>query len=85
MTQATSKPRVKADGIGEDTMKTLYDAFGTASTEDYKLMCLEVIGCSNAKPATKLKFNDLITQSNSKAAMLTRVTNFFLAGEGKGV
>jgi len=85
MTQATSKPRVKSDGIGEDTMKTLYEVFNTANTDDYKLMCLEVIGCSNAKPATKQRFNDLITQSNSKATMLTRVTNFFLAGEGKGV
>ena len=85
MTQTNSRPRVKQDGIGEDTMKNLYAAYSTLDNNDFRILCLEAIEKSYAKKATKEKFNTLITKCNNKATMLTSVTNFFLAGEGKGV
>lgn len=85
MTQTNSRPRVKQDGIGEDTMKNLYSAYSTLDNNDFRVLCLEAIDKSFAKKATKDKFNALITKCNNKATMLTSVTNFFLAGEGKGV
>lgn len=85
MTQTNSRPRVKTDGIGADTMKMLYEAYPSASTEEFMSLCLEAIAMSTAKPATKTKFNTFINNCSSKASMLTSVTNFFLAGEGKGV
>lgn len=85
MTQTNSRPRVKQDGIGEDTMKNLYAAYSTLDNNDFRVLCLEAIDKSYAKKATKDKFNTLITKCNNKATMLTSVTNFFLAGEGKGV
>lgn len=85
MTQTNSRPRVKEDGIGADTMKNLYQAYSTATLEEFKTLCLEAIDMSSAKQATKTKFNVFINHCNTKASMLTSVTNFFLAGEGKGV
>jgi hypothetical protein len=85
MTQSNSRPRVKQDGIGDDTMKNLYTAYSTFDNNSFRVLCLEAIEKSYAKKATKDKFNDLITKCNNKATMLTSVTNFFLAGEGKGV
>ena len=85
MTQSNSRPRVKQDGIGEDTMTALYAAYSTLDNNSFRVLCLEAIEKSFAKKATKEKFNDLITKCNNKATMLTSVTNFFLAGEGKGV
>lgn len=85
MTQTNSRPRVKQDGIGEDTMKSLYTAYSTLDNNSFRVLCLEAVDKSFAKKSTKEKFNALISKSNNKATMLTFVTNFFLAGEGKGV
>lgn len=85
MTQLSSTPRVKKDGIGEDMMRQLYTSFDTSNQDDFKLMCITAIGRSSGKLATKEKFINLINKTNSKRDMLTKVTNYFLAGEGKGV
>ena len=85
MTQTNSKPRVKQDAIGDNQMKKLFELFTTASTEDFRKACQEVIVMSSAKSTTKAKFNEIVTKTSSKSSMLTTVTNFFLAGEGRGV
>lgn len=85
MTQTNSKPRVKHDAIGSNQMKRLFELFSTASTEDFRKACQEIIVLSSAKSTTKVKFNDILTKAFNKSSMLATVTNFFLAGEGKGV
>lgn len=85
MTQISSKPRVKEDTIGEQRMKTLNGVFTSASVEDFKTMCLESIQASSGKPATIVRTCDAINRCSSKSKMLFIVTNYFLAGEGKGV
>ena len=83
--QASSKARVKEDSIGEDRMKNINSKFVTSSMEEFRLLCIEAIEASSGKPATKLRFTDEMKRASSKAKMLFSVTNYFLAGEGKGV
>lgn len=83
--QRSSKARVKEDTMGEQTMMTLYAMFKPASLEDFRTMCLEAIDRSSGKPATKATFMNIISAQTNKTSMLQKVTNYFLAGEGKGV
>jgi len=85
MTQTNSRTRVKEDTIGEERMKTLNQVFTSASMDDFRQMCIEAIEASSGKPGTKLRFTDEMRRATSKAKMLFTVTNYFLAGEGKGV
>ncbi len=85
MTQVSSNPRVKCDGIGEDVMKRLYELYESSGTEDYRTLCKDVINLSSGKVGTKDTFYRELDKAKSKQIMLTKVTNYFLAGEGKGV
>ena len=84
-TQRSSKSRVKEDMMGEETMKTLYSVFQQANINDFKRMCIEAIDSSAGKLATKATFMNMINNATNKTVMLQKVTNYFLAGEGKGV
>lgn len=84
-TQTNSRPRVKEDGIGEHSMTQLYALFPIASVEMFREQCVSLIEQSNGKDSTKLRFKDDLSRTESKTVMLQKVTNYFLAGEGKGV
>ena len=85
MTQSSSKARVKCDGIGDEVMKKLYEQYELTGIEDFRILCKDVINLSNGKPSTKETFYGEIERAPSKKAMLIKVTNYFLAGDGKGV
>ncbi len=85
MTQSSSKPRVKEDGIGEDVMRKLYESYEVTGIDDYRMLCKDAINLSNGKAATKELFYMELDRTTSKKVMLTKITNYFLAGEGKGV
>jgi len=85
LTQSSSKPRVKKDTIGEEAMTELFKALETADLEEFKSMCHDIIERSSASSTTKTRFNDIIDQSESKKMLVFTMTNYFLAGEGKGV
>ncbi len=85
MTQSSSKPRVKEDGIGEDVMRKLYESYEITGIDDYRILCKDAINLSNGKAATKEIFYMELDRAKSKSVMLTKITNYFLAGEGKGV
>jgi hypothetical protein len=85
MTQSSSRARVKQDTIGSEMMMELYNAFSKEDLEVFRDRCFKIIEVSSAKPQTKSKFNVELNKSNSKKHMMVVVTNFFLAGEGKGV
>lgn len=84
-TQTNSRNRVKEDGIGSDTMTQLFALFPIASVETFREQCINVINQSSGKDATKLRFKDELSRTQSKTVMMQKVTNYFLAGEGKGV
>lgn len=85
MTQNSSRARVKHDGIGEDKMKYVFESYASMPVEDFRLLCIQTIEESAGKTETKIRFTGLIKQVNSKATMMSKVTNYFLAGEGKKV
>lgn len=85
MTQTNSRARVKEDTIGEERIRTLNNVFMSASMEDFRQMCIEFIESSSGKPSTKLRFTDEMRRATSKTKMLFTATNYFLAGEGRGV
>lgn len=85
MTQITSKTRVKEDNIGEERMKHINKMFVTSSMEEFRDLCKEAVQASSGKPATKLRFSDELSRAPNKAKMLFTITNYFLAGEGRGV
>jgi len=85
MTQTNSRARVKEDSIGEQRMRTLNQVFMSASIDDFRQMCIEAIEASSGKPATKIRFTDEMRRATNKSKMLFSVTNYFLAGEGRGV
>lgn len=84
-TQTNSRNRVKEDGIGSDTMTQLFALFPIAAVETFREQCINVINQSSGKDATKLRFKDELSRTQSKTVMMQKVTNYFLAGEGKGV
>ena len=85
MTQTNSRPRVKEDGIGDGAMSQLFILFPVASVEMFREQCISLIEQSNGKDSTKLRFKDELNRTPSKTIMMQKVTNYFLAGEGKGV
>jgi len=85
MTQTNSRPRVKEDGISEQDKLQLFALFPVASIETFREQCIILIEKSNGKDATKLRFKDELNRLQSKTIMMQKVTNYFLAGEGKGV
>lgn len=84
-TQNSSRARVKNDSIGEDRMVEINKSFTSASRDDFLQMCEDAINASSGKDATKLRTCDALKRCATKAKMLFIVTNYFLAGEGKGV
>jgi len=85
ITQTNSSPRVKKDGIGDDVIKELYAQFESAGVDDFRNMCKEAISNSSGKPETKRKFIGLLDRATNKNDMVMKITNYFLAGEGRGV
>lgn len=85
MTQSNSRSRVKQDGIGEAVMKQLYSDYTALSTDQFRVQCKAAIERSHGKSETKNKFYEVLDRSKSKDQMVQKVTNYFLAGEGRGV
>lgn len=85
MTQTSSKPRVKHDKFGEEGLTALFEAYQELIIGDFRNYCTEVIEGSAGKRATKDKFINLILKSPSKNDMLTKTTNYLMAGQGLGV
>lgn len=85
MTQTNSRPRVKQDKMGEQALSQLFALFPIASVEMFRDQCIDLIEHSSGKDATKVLFKNELNSTVSKAVMLQKVTNYFLAGEGKGV
>ena len=85
MTQSSSKPRVKQDTVGNEGLTDLFQAYKDKQLEDFRTYCRDVIERSSGKRSTKDKFIQTISSSRSKNDMLTRVTNYLMAGQGLGV
>ena len=85
MTQTNSRVRVKQDTIGKDGIKILFSQYHAATLEGFRVTCKSLIEESSGKRTTKDKFIYELDRATSKDVMVTKVTNYLMAGQGLGV
>ena len=79
------RSRVKKDTVGEEGMKFLFSQYQSASLEGFRVICKNLIEESSGKRTTKDKFIYELDRATSKDVMVTKVTNYLMAGQGLGV
>jgi hypothetical protein len=84
-TQTNSKPRLKNDVLGEDTLRELYSLYETLALGQFKIMCEQYVQMGGGKQARKDEITAAIRQSTKKEAALKKAQDFILAGMGLGV
>lgn len=84
-TQSSSKPRLKNDTLGENTLKELYTAFETMSTVDFEQLCVDTVEAGGGNQPTKDRIISSIRSTTNKATKLKKAQDFILAGMGLGV
>ena len=85
MTQKNSRQRCTIDTVGNDSIKDMFEAYNTETLEDFRTRCVNMIEQSSGKKQTKNTFISMIMKATSKDFMVTKVTNYVLAGQGLGV
>ena len=84
-TQSSSKPRLKNDTLGENTLTQLYTAFREMSASDFENLCCEVVQSGGGHQPRKDEIIKSIKATNSKVTKLKKAQDFILAGMGLGV
>lgn len=84
-TQSSSKPRLKNDTLGEDTLKRLYDAYVNMSDDMFEALCVDTVQAGGGKQPMKDSIISSIYNTKLKATKLKKVQDFILAGMGLGV
>lgn len=84
-TQTSSKPRLKFDTLGEDTLKHLYSAYESMTIHDFQHLCVEVVQAGGGSQPTKDKIITAIQATKNKSTQLKKAQDFILAGMGLGV
>jgi uncharacterized glyoxalase superfamily metalloenzyme YdcJ len=85
MTQKNSRQRVKVDTVGSNSLEEMYRAYEGETLEDFRKRCITIIERSTGKNETKNTFINLLNRATSKDIMVTKVTNYVMAGLGLGV
>ncbi len=85
MTQKNSRQRCKVDTIGSDGMEKLFEAYRNEDINTFRNTCIGMIQRSSGKAETKDSFTDILLKATSKDQMVTKVSNYLLAGQGLGV
>lgn len=83
--QLTSNRRVKKENISDSLIQELYNLYITADLEEFRRKCEEIIAGSSGSEEKKQIFLKVIGEGKSKDFLVKKVTNYFLAGEGRGV
>jgi len=84
-TQSSSKPRLKNDTLGNDTLKQLYSDFETMSESEFQKRCIEIVQAGGGHQPRKDEIIKAINNAKTKAARLKKAQDFILAGMGLGV
>lgn len=84
-TQTSSKPRLKNDTLGEDTLKSLYEAYSTMGSDEFQSYCIDVVQAGGGHQPTKDKIIQSIQTTKNKDTQLKKAQDFILAGMGLGV
>jgi len=84
-TQTSSKPRLKNDTLGEDTLKQLYVAYDYMMVCDFEKFCVNIVQSGGGNQHTKTKIIEAIRSTRNKSTILKKTQDFILAGMGLGV
>lgn len=85
-TQASSKPRLKKDTLGDDALQRLYSTYEQKlPLEDFKQVCIDFVQSGGGKQARKDEIISAIRLSESNDKALKKAQDFILAGMGLGV
>jgi len=85
MTQKNSRQRCKTDTVGSEGMEKLFEAYHREDIETFRNTCIGLIQRSSGKADTKDTFTSILLKAKSKDLMVTKVSNYLLAGQGLGV
>lgn len=85
-TQKSSRPRLKNDTLGEDTLKSLYKNYEAMNFEDFRSFCQQVVQSGGGKqPMKDSIISSMYKPLSSKSQVLKKTQDFILAGMGLGV
>lgn len=85
-TQATSKPRLQNDTLGNEALTALYDAYKTMDIVEFRQYAESIVQAGGGRQAMKTEIiNSMSSPLATKTTILTKAQNFILAGMGLGV
>ncbi len=85
-TQTSSKPRLKNDTLGDDTLTQLYKAYETMSFDDFRKFAEGVVMAGGGKQPRKQEIvNSMYSPLATKSKVLKKAQDFILAGMGLGI
>jgi hypothetical protein len=84
-TQSSSKSRLKNDTIGEDGLRSLYQAYSDMGMEQFRQYCIALVESGGGNKPTKDAIINSIETAMNKDRMLKKANDFCFAGMGLGV
>ena len=82
-TQSSSKPRLKNDTLGEDSLQRLYGYFESQiDLGHFKQICEDMVQAGGGKQARKDEIISAIRSTVSRNVALKKAQDFILAGMG---
>lgn len=85
-TQTSSKPRLKNDTLGEDSLHRLYGMYESSLPfGQFKQVCEDMVQMGGGKQARKDEIVSAIRRTDSREVALKKTQDFILAGMGLGV
>lgn len=85
-TQASSKPRLENDTLGEGALQRLYGYYESSiDLGQFKQICEDMVQMGGGKQARKDEIISAIRQTAKREVALKKAQDFVLAGMGLGV
>lgn len=85
-TQSSSKPRLKNDTLGDDSLQRLYAIYESSlDLGQFKQVCEDFVQSGGGKQPRKDEIIRAIRSTTSRHVALKKAQDFILAGMGLGV
>ena len=85
-TQSSSRPRIKEDKLGEDSLRLLYEKYEQSDFSTFRSFAESLIQASSGKQATKDRvIAEFYKSVATKKSIFLITNNYVLAGMGLGV
>ena len=78
--------KVQHNKFADEMFQQLYDAYANEGLEEFQKSCIELIDShSVSSNLKKAEFQNVIRMTPNKDRIVTKMTNFYLSGEGSSV